>query len=104
MEMMIWSGPFATSWDLAFGSDSLLLGARWRWDSAFGRDSSIVCARWRWDSAFGRDSCFVCARWLFWLSGSESPIPPVGWAERRESYPSQDLYWGSNGSACAVPI
>ena len=47
MEMMIWSGPFAISWDLAFGSDSLLLGARWRWDSAFGRDSSIVCARWR---------------------------------------------------------
>jgi hypothetical protein len=27
MEMMISSGPFATSWDLAFGSDSWLLAA-----------------------------------------------------------------------------
>ena len=84
MEIMIWSGPFATSWDLAFGSPfatSLVL--------VFGFDSSRWSARWRWGSAFGRDSCFVCARWRFlpkWLVVARPPRP-IGRAERRVVVP-----------------
>ena len=73
MEMMIWSGPFATSWDLAFGS--IFWGVRW--DELCGW-IYLLGARWRWDLAFGRDSCFVCARWRFWLSGSELPVMSGG--------------------------
>ena len=99
MEMMIWSGPFAISWDLAFSSDSLLLGARWRWDLAFGRDFCFVCARWRY---LPRELALYSR-----VDVSAKSLVPQDLScglNGAYSYPSQDLYWGPNRSACAVPV